>query len=124
MFQYEFDDLQHLLIILARGLRYFHDVELLCPSDEFQRNWIFNREHTKQKHQFYRVGHTLKVMFLFFLFLYLRTNLFETRQMLLLLFCLNKDQFWFLLMLRTSSAEVRQKKVCRETQIAQPPEKL
>ena len=37
---------------------------------------------------------------------------------------LNKDQFWFLLMLRTSSAEVRQKKVCRETQIAQPPENL
>ncbi len=37
-------------------------------SDEFQRNWIFNREHTKQKHQFYRVGHTLKVMFLFCVF--------------------------------------------------------
>ena len=34
-------------------------------SDEFQTNWIFNREHTKQKHQFYRVGDTLKVMFLF-----------------------------------------------------------
>ena len=30
--------------------------------------------------------------------------------MLLLLFCLNKDQFWFLLMLRTSSAEVQKKK--------------
>ena len=30
--------------------------------------------------------------------------------MLLLLFCLNKDHFWFLLMLRTSSAEVRRKK--------------
>ena len=36
--------------------------------------------------------------------------MFETRQMLLLLFCLNKDQFWFLLMLRTSSAEVQRKK--------------
>jgi hypothetical protein len=34
----------------------------------------------------------------------------EKRQMLLLLFCLNKDQFWFLFMLRTSSAEVWVKK--------------
>ena len=41
--------------------------------------------------------------------------------MLLLLFCLNKDQFWFLLMLRTSSAEVWQKKISREMRIAQPP---
>ena len=40
------------------------------------------------------------------MFLYLRSNLFETRQMLLLLFSINKDQFWFFLMLRTSSAEV------------------
>ena len=37
-------------------------------------------------------------------------KMFEKCQMLLLLFCLNKDQFWFLLMLRTSSAEVRRKK--------------
>ena len=36
--------------------------------------------------------------------------MFEIRQMLLLLFCLNKDQFWFLLILRTSLAEVRRKK--------------
>ena len=50
--------------------------------------------------------------------------MFEKRQMLLLLFCLNKDQFWFLLMLRTSSAEVRQKKIRREMRIAQPPRQL
>ena len=37
-------------------------------------------------------------------------KVFEICQILLLLFCLNKDQFWFLLMLRTSSAEVRRKK--------------
>ena len=37
-------------------------------SDKFQTNWIFNKEHTKQKHQFYRVGHTIKVMFLFCVF--------------------------------------------------------
>ena len=37
-------------------------------SDEFQRDLIFNRVHTKQKHQFYRVGDTLKVMFLFCVF--------------------------------------------------------
>jgi hypothetical protein len=35
---------------------------------------------------------------------------FEICQLLLLLFCLNKDQFWFLLMLETSSAEVRQRR--------------
>ena len=34
-------------------------------SDEFQRYLIFNREDTKQKHQFYRVSDKLKVMFLF-----------------------------------------------------------
>ena len=36
--------------------------------------------------------------------------MFEKCRMLLLLFCLNEDQFWFLLMLRTLSAEVWQKK--------------
>jgi hypothetical protein len=41
---------------------------------------IFNREDTKQKHQFYRVGDTLKVMF-FLCVLYQRSNFFETRQM-------------------------------------------
>ena len=59
-----------------------------------------------------------------FMFLYYRSNVFETHQMLLLLFCLKKDQFWFLLMLRTSSAKVRRKKRCREIQIAQPPRQL
>ena len=39
-----------------------------------------------------------------------RSKVFEICQILLLLFCLNKDQFWFLRMLRTSSAEVRRKK--------------
>ena len=48
---------------LARGLRYFHDVELLYPSDKFQRNWIFDREHTKHKHHFYCVADTIKLMF-------------------------------------------------------------
>ena len=33
-------------------------------------------------------------------------------------------QFWFLLMLKTSSAEVRQQKSCREIQIAQPPRQV
>ena len=37
-------------------------------SDEFQTNWIFNRKAQKQKHCFYRVGHTIKVMFLFSMF--------------------------------------------------------
>ena len=30
-----FDDLQHLLISLDRGLKYFYDVELLYPLEEF-----------------------------------------------------------------------------------------
>ena len=37
-------------------------------SDEFQTNWIVNRETKKQKHHFYRVGHTIKVMFMFSMF--------------------------------------------------------
>ena len=37
-------------------------------SDEFQTNCFFNKEHTKQKHQFYCVGHTIKLMFLFCVF--------------------------------------------------------
>jgi len=37
-----FDDLQHLLISKARSFKYFHYVELLYPSDEFQTLWIFN----------------------------------------------------------------------------------
>ena len=63
-----FDDLQHLLISLARGIKYFHDVELLYPSEEFQTNWIFYREHTIQNNHFYCVADTIKVMFLFFCF--------------------------------------------------------
>ena len=34
--QFVFDDLRHLLISMARNLKYVHDVELLYPSDEFQ----------------------------------------------------------------------------------------
>ena len=60
------DDLQHLLMSLARGLKYVYDVELLYPLDEFQRNWIFYRGNIKQKHHFYRVADTIKVMFLFY----------------------------------------------------------
>ena len=42
MLQFVFDDLQHLLISMARSFKYFHNVELLYPSDEFQTLWIFN----------------------------------------------------------------------------------
>ena len=52
------------------------------------------------------------------------SKMFEKRKMLLLLFCLNKDQFWFLLILWTFLAEVRQKKHSREMRIAQPPWQL
>ena len=53
-----FNDLQHLLISLARGLKYFYDVELLYPLDEFQTNLIFYRGNIKQKHHIYRVANT------------------------------------------------------------------
>ena len=72
--QFVFDDVQHLLISMARSFKYFHNIELVRYS--------------------------------------------------LLLFCLKKDQFWFLLMLRTFTAEVQQKKISREIQIAQPPRQL
>ena len=61
-----FDDLQHLLISLARGIKYFNNVELLHPLDEFQTNLIFYRGKIQQKHHFYRVADTIKVMFLFY----------------------------------------------------------
>ena len=50
------------------------------------------------------------VIFFCSLWIYRRSKMFETCQILFVLFCLQKYQFWFLLMLRTSSAEVRQKK--------------
>ena len=40
--QFVFEDLQHLFISLANGLKYFHNVELLYPSDTFQIFLIFN----------------------------------------------------------------------------------
>ena len=43
MLQFVFDDWQHLLISLARGFKYFHDVELLYPLDEFQTNVFTGR---------------------------------------------------------------------------------
>ena len=66
MLQFVFDDLQHLLIRLARVIKHFYNVELLYPLDEFQKNLIFYRGNIKQKHHFYRVADTIKVMFLFY----------------------------------------------------------
>ena len=54
-----------------------------------------------------------------FLLIYERSNKLETFQVLLALFCLKKYLFVFLLMLRTYSAEVCQKKLYPETEIAQ-----
>ena len=59
-------DLQQLLISLARGFKYFEYVELCYPLDEFQWNWIFYRGNIKQKHHFYHVADTIKVVFLFY----------------------------------------------------------
>ena len=110
MLQFVFNNLQHLFISMARGLTYLNNIELLYPFDKFQRNWIMYREHTKQKHQFYRVADAIKVIFFFFFVSLLKIKFVWNSSNALLFFCLNKDNFWFLLMLRTSSAEVRQEK--------------
>ena len=94
---------------MARSFKYFHDVELLYPSDEFQTLWIFNMFTCSYSIPWYMCptrswGLNLNMWSCW------RSKVFEICQILLLLFCLNKDQFWFLLMLRTSSAEVRLKK--------------
>ena len=44
-----FDDFQHLLNSLARGLGYFYNVELLYPLDEFQTNFIFYKGNIRKK---------------------------------------------------------------------------
>ena len=90
---------------------FFYNVELLYPLDEFQTIYIFYRGNIKHKHHFYRVTDTIKVMFLFYVAL---SNFFKTRYMLLLLFCLNKGQFWLLIMLRTFSVIAWQKKTLQE----------
>ena len=64
--EFVFDDLQHLLISLARGIKYLNDVELLYPLDEFQTNLIFYRGNIKLKYHFYHVADTIKVIFLFY----------------------------------------------------------
>ena len=120
MLQFVFDDLQHLLISMARSFKYFHDV--LYPSDKFQTLLIFNMFTCSYSIPYMwptrSWGLNLNMWTCW------RSKVFEICHILLLLFCLNKDQFWFLLMLKTSSAEVRQKKLYREIQIAQPPIQL
>ena len=37
-------------------------------SDKFQTNWFFKRETENQKHNFYRISQTIKVMFMFSMF--------------------------------------------------------
>ena len=110
-----------LLIALSRVLKYIDDVELVFPSDEFQVCSIFNMlTRNEDKPWMPLANRKLGFFFFFFLWMYNRSNKLETHQILLVIFCVKKDQFWFLLMLRTSLAEVRQTKICTEMQIAQP----
>ena len=92
---------QALLNDLSRDLNYFDDVELDFPCNKFQTFWIFN---------------IFTCLYLILWYLWptqswglnlniwtcLRSKMFEICLILLLLFCLNNDQFWLLLMLRTS----------------------
>ena len=84
-----FDDLQHLLISMVRSFKYFHNVELLYPSDEFQVLWIFNIFTCSYSIPWYMWptqswGLNLNMWTCW------RSKVFEIRQMLLMLFCLNK----------------------------------
>ena len=45
MLQFLFNNLQHLLITLARGLQYFHYVEILYPSDGFSKKFDLQHVH-------------------------------------------------------------------------------
>ena len=63
-----FDDLQNLLISLGSDWKYFYDVELLYPFDEFQTIWILYREHTKKKTSLLLRGwHDKSDVFVFFI---------------------------------------------------------
>ena len=94
---------------MARSFKYFHIVELLYPSDEFQTLWLFNMFTCSYSIPWY-MWPTQSWGLNLNLWTCWRSKVFEIRQILWILFCLNKDQFWFLLMLITSSAEVRQRK--------------
>ena len=94
---------------MARSFKYFHNVELLYPSDEFHVLWIFNK-FTCSYLIPWHMWPTQKWGLNLNMWTCWRSKELEICQILFLLFCLNKDQFWFLLMLKTSSAEVRQRR--------------
>ena len=98
--QFVFDDLQYLLISLARGIKYLNGVELLYPLDEFQKKSIFYRGNIKLKHNFYSVADTIKVMFLFYVSLLKIKFVWDPSSAFAVI--PPQDQFWFLLMLRPS----------------------
>ena len=97
MLKFVFDDLQHLLISMARSIKYFHKVELLYPSGSSTCLHVHIQSHDTFGQQ--KAGDWIW-----------KCEHVEICQICLLLFCLNKYQFWFLLMLRTSLAEVRRRK--------------
>ena len=94
---------------MARSLENIHNVEPLYPSDKFQTLWIFNVFTCSYLIPWYMWptgcwGLNLKMWTCWI------SKVFEIHQTLLLLFCLKKDKFWFLLMLGTASVKVPQKK--------------
>ena len=109
------------LIVLSRDLNYLDVFELFFPLDKFQV--FFNLQHgnTRLIQTLAICGQHAAMVCFICLWIYGRSNKLETSQILLSLFCLKKDQFWFLLMLRTCAAEVCQNILCAEMQIAKPP---
>ena len=84
---------------------------------------LFNLQHVhrKVKQNLATCGHHGARVCFCLLWIYWRSNKLETHQVLLPLFCPVKDQFWFLLTLRTYSAEVFFFFfIWTETQIVQP----
>ena len=115
--QFIFDDLQHLLISLERGLKDFYDVELLYPLD------LLQRKH-KTKNHLYCVADTIKVMFLFYV------SSIEDPICLKLVKCFccysatTKTSFGFCSCSERHQLKFGGKKNSREMQIAQPPRQL
>ena len=104
------EKLHQVVIDLARGLEYFDDIELIhglwWGSSLFEIHKTFKNQWQTPD----TCVQQLLPVCLGFLFAYWRCNKLDPHRLLLSLFCLKKYQFWFLLMLSISAAQVPKKK--------------
>ena len=76
------------------------------PTWQFSSLFNLQHVHWQLKATLATCGqHGSRFCFSFLWIYWIRSNKLETCQVLLALFCLNKDKFWFLLVLRTSAAD-------------------